>query len=71
MEDNRREMPCPQCPADCPRLSDTCKPFCKIYKEWHREHKPPEPRVTVAEKYRNEMNKKAAMKAVKAGRRRR
>ena len=62
-----KEKPCPVCPPDCPRQNETCKLFCKIFKERYRDHKPPEPKVTVAEKYCNEMNKKAREKVLKRG----
>lgn len=47
------EMPCPACPPDCTHRSPTCRPICKIWKAWQREHQAPRPKVTEVEKYRN------------------
>ncbi len=67
MEDKRAKMPCPDCPEDCKRLCDTCKVFCRIYKNWKAEHGAPRPKYTTTDAYCNEKNKIAREKAKKRG----
>lgn len=63
------EMPCPACPENCPRYAADCRPLCKTWKIWEKEHGPPRPKVTEAERYRNAQHKRAAAKLIKKGRR--
>lgn len=70
MAESKIEMPCPACPPDCPRLCETCKVFCKVWKEWKADHAEPRPRFTTADAYCNEKNKKAKARAARGGRRR-
>lgn len=45
-----KEMPCPDCPVDCPHFSPTCRPICKTWKAWHKANKKPRPRVDEADR---------------------
>ena len=54
-----RVLPCPACPPDCGRLCDTCKVFCKIYKDYAKEHRPPSPKVSVNDAYAQQKHKEA------------
>lgn len=54
-----RKLPCPACPADCGRLCDTCKVFCKIYKDYIKEHPAPRPKVTVNDAYAQQKHEEA------------
>lgn len=67
MAENANTMPCPMCPADCPRLSETCKVFCRVWKDWIAEHGEPKPKFTTTDAYCNEKNKIARQRARKRG----
>lgn len=69
MEENKIEMPCPECPPNCPHHSPTCRPICRIWKSWQRDHKAPRPKITVVDGYRNAQHKKACEKLTKGRRR--
>ena len=58
MDGDKPTMPRPACPPDCPHLSPTCRPICKTWKDWQREHKPPRPKVTETDRYLNKQHNK-------------
>ena len=68
MADEIMEMPCPACPEGCKHYSPTCRPICKIWKEWHEANKTPRPKITQADAYRNAQHKKACDRLTKRGR---
>lgn len=57
--EEQKIMPCPACPEDCPRHCETCKVFCRIYKDWQKEHPTPQPKVTVNDEYAQQKHKEA------------
>ena len=47
VDENKKK--CHDCPENCPRHSDTCHVFCKIYKGW--KARMPEKRSSLADDY--------------------
>ena len=61
--EEKKEMPCPACPENCARLCETCKVFCRIYKDWAKEHAPPRPKVSVNDEYAQHKHEMAVRRA--------